>query len=207
MYGFIYGRILGKSCKGNVCELIVYPYKKDEYGVGFTIIVGLKTVATKTIGDSIKLWLYSYLTERESFILGFNSYEIMGVFKKILSVAGIGPRVALNIVDYFETEEKFYAVVKAKDVAQLSRVSGVGKKSALKIIVSLAENIDEVPEENEATFKLKSYKLLQAYLQKLGYKQADIKHMLTAQASSLEKAIAAGASVEQLIKIVLKSSV
>ena len=205
MYGFIYGVLIAKTCKQNTCEIIVYPGETDQFGVGFNIIVGYKSIASKKIGDKLKLWLYSYLTERDNFILGFNSYENLGLFKKILSVSGIGPRVALSIVDYFETPENFYAVVKDKDVTRLSKVSGVGKKSALKIIVSLAESLERLPETEIGTpIAPDLYKLLIAYLQKLGYKQADIKKMIDLNADNLKKAAESGASVEELLKLILK---
>ncbi len=207
MYGYIKGVVIAKIPRKKDYNLVVFPGKLTDYGVGYSIVVGRRLASSITIEKDVSLWLYSYSTERDSYILGFKTLEELKVFQQILGVSGIGPKVALSIVDFFESVDKLIEVIKNKDTQSLSKVPGLGKKSSAKIVVSLAVRLDDLDflDENNGLESNPQIKLLVATLKQLGFSARDIDLLLQKNMQKLDKMVQNNASVDAMLKLVLKN--
>lgn len=136
---------------------------------GFAVIdaggVGYKLTISQTTYDSLparlsvdvppKVKLYSYMSVREDGVelFGFYSYEELSTFKLLISVSGVGPKVALSVLSYF-TPEKFALAVVSEDSKALSKASGVGAKTAARIVLELKDKLSkELPSSMSVSAK------------------------------------------------------
>lgn len=131
-------------------------------GVGYTVTVQWKTIGTKTIGDTLKLWIYHHQTEAGSRLIGFDTMEDKKIFSKLLSVNGLGPKWALSLLELGQNE--VMQAIASGDSKRLTKASGIGPKLASKIIVELRgsldtetlQNITEVNKKTQKTGKIYS---------------------------------------------------
>ena len=136
---------------------------------GFAVIdaggVGYKLTISQTTYDSLpahlstditpQVKLYSYMSVREDGVelFGFYSYEELSTFKLLISVSGVGPKVALSVLSYF-TPEKFALAVVSEDSKALSKASGVGAKTAARIVLELKDKLSrELPSSMSVSAK------------------------------------------------------
>ncbi len=110
------------------------------WGVGYNISVSGKILGTKSIGDTMKLWIYHHQTEAGSRLIGFESLEEKRLFSKLLSVNGLGPKGALALLDLGENE--ILQAIGSGESKRLSQANGIGPKLATKIIVELRGTLD-----------------------------------------------------------------
>ena len=94
--------------------------------------------------DGAHAELYTHLRVREDDITlyGFSTPEELQLFELLMSVTGVGPRVALNILSSARPEE-VHRVIESEDIASLSRVPGIGRKTASRIILELRGKLPE----------------------------------------------------------------
>ena len=133
------------------------------------------------IGDKVKVYTYYRVREDDISIFGFNTNEELRMFELILSVSGVGAKTALTIIAVTEPSEFAIAVI-SDDVSYLTKIPGIGAKSAQRIILELK---DKMKKENSIT-KTKNLKLKEAVvdsskvdeaisaLQVLGYNKKEI---------------------------------
>ncbi len=113
-------------------------------GIGFEAFVSSLTLASLPgEGDSVMLYLHTHAREDDIHLYGFATVTERELFRLLISVSGIGPRGARNMLSNIRIDELIGAVV-TRDVARLSSVPGIGRKSAEKIIVELKEKIDKL---------------------------------------------------------------
>lgn len=112
-------------------------------GVGFKCATTLTTLRDITINE--KTTLYTYLNVREDALdlYGFSSLNELDYFKILLSVSGVGPKLALAILSDL-TPDKFAAAVSLGDHRVLTKVSGVGAKTAQRIVLELKDKLTSV---------------------------------------------------------------
>lgn len=110
-------------------------------GLGYELTVSGGT-AGKLPPRGKEITLYSYMSVREDgvFLYGFYSLEEKNMFLKLISVTGIGPKAAMNILSGMELTSLALAII-SSDAKSLSKVKGVGKKTAERIILELKEKI------------------------------------------------------------------
>jgi holliday junction DNA helicase RuvA len=131
-------------------------------GVGYTVTVQWKTIGLKSLGDTMKLWIYHHQTEVGSRLIGFDTMEDKKIFSKLLSVNGLGPKWALSLLELWQNE--VMQAIASGDSKRLTKASGIGPKLASKIIVELRgsldtetlQNITEVQKKNQKTGKIYS---------------------------------------------------
>lgn len=131
-------------------------------GVGYTVTVQWKTIGLKSLGDTMKLWIYHHQTEAGSRLIGFDTMEDKKIFSKLLSVNGLGPKGALSLLELGQNE--VMQAIASGDSKRLTKASGIGPKLASKIIVELRgsldtetlQNITEVNKKNQKTGKVYS---------------------------------------------------
>jgi Holliday junction DNA helicase RuvA len=92
-------------------------------------------------GEQARVFTYLQVREDDMSLYGFLSLEEKSLFQKLIGVTGVGPKVALAALSTFEPDELVEAIV-AEDVKAVSRIPGVGKKSASRIVLELKGSIE-----------------------------------------------------------------
>jgi Holliday junction DNA helicase RuvA len=112
-------------------------------GVGFHVMVPERT-ASAAVAPSVNLYTHLNVRETALELFGFSSTDDRAVFRALLGISGVGPRTALAVVSKL-TSSDVSAALSAGDVATFQRVPGVGKKTAQRIVIDLAERFDVTP--------------------------------------------------------------
>ena len=173
------------------------------YGINVTSSV-LKSLSSK--GQKIKILTYLNVKEDSMQLFGFSSKEEKGLFLQLLSVSGIGPKGAMNIVSSFELNQLVTAIAKA-DVEMLTAAQGIGKKTAQRVIVELREKISKTYSLDassgifDASTDSPLLKDAVSALMALGYGSKEARMAVSKGVDELSS----GASVEDLIKYSLKN--
>ena len=113
----------------------------DVSGVGYLVYVSPSTLSRlKPKGDEIQLFTYMQMGETGQFLHGFLTQEEVRLFTLLISVSGIGPKVASGILSVMSPSQVMLAIV-AEDTAALSKAPGVGKKTAQRLMLELRDKI------------------------------------------------------------------
>ena len=132
MIAFIRGRILEKQPS----RVIV-----DVSGVGYDVSVPLSTFYTAgEPGADIALRIHTHVREDQLALYGFATVLELTVFERLIGVSGIGPRLALSVLSGMDPRELAGAIERG-DLARLTRIPGVGKKTAERIVVELRDRL------------------------------------------------------------------
>ncbi|HET9520629.1 MAG TPA: Holliday junction branch migration protein RuvA [Candidatus Limnocylindrales bacterium] len=109
-------------------------------GIGYRIFASPAIVSTAAPGSTLKLHTYHLVREDQQALYGFRTTEDLGFFNLLLTVTGVGPKVALAIVGSRPTPDLQLAIM-AQDQAVLVSIPGIGKKLAERIIFELKEKV------------------------------------------------------------------
>lgn len=151
-------------------------------GIGYRIYLTPKLL-TLPLPSPLEIYTYHQIREDAQVLYGFESSQEYQFFTLLLTVDGVGPKTAFTVISQLTPSEVFEAV-RTNDVTALTKVSGLGKKTAQKIILELSnkfktgfdlEKVKEVQVDEEAVLALSA----------LGYSKADAKKMLEKVDSSL----------------------
>ena len=117
----------------------------DAGGVGYKLTISQTTfeaLPRSIKGEEVKAKLYTYMAVREDGIelFGFHSETELSSFKMLLSVSGVGPKAAMSILSLL-TPEKFALAVCTEDRKTISKASGIGPKTAARIILELKDKL------------------------------------------------------------------
>jgi len=131
------GYLNGKVVEVKTEELIV-----SVNGVGYQVNLPAAFSYYQN-GDDCELYIYTYVREDALELFGFKEKESKQLFIKLLSVSGIGPKVALSIISTL-SPEKFAQAVINEDINVLKQVSGIGPKSGQRLILELQDKLDDI---------------------------------------------------------------
>jgi Holliday junction DNA helicase RuvA len=109
-------------------------------GIGYQVFASPAILSTAQPGSTLKLHTYHLVREDQQALYGFRSPEDLGFFTLLLTVTGVGPKVALAIVGSRPTPDLQLAIM-AQDQAVLVSIPGIGKKLAERIIFELKEKV------------------------------------------------------------------
>lgn len=112
----------------------------DVAGVGYEVQVALNDYEHATLNEEIKLYTHHHIREQSQDLFGFSTRAAKKLFELLISVQGIGPKAALAILSLGESEQVRNAIANS-DAAYIAKASGVGKKSAERVIVDLADKV------------------------------------------------------------------
>ena len=112
----------------------------DVNGVGYEMMVATPDFEGATLGEGRKFYTYHQVRENAEELYGFSTLTAKKIFELLTSVQGIGPKAAIAILSLAEAEEVRNAIANA-DAAFISKASGVGKKSAERVIVDLRDKV------------------------------------------------------------------
>lgn len=121
----------------------------DVNGVGYEIAVPTPDFENVTLGEERKFYTYHNVRENAEELYGFSSLAAKKIFELLISVQGIGPKAAIAILSLAEAEEVRNAIANA-DAVFIAKASGVGKKSAERVIVDLRDKVG-IPSRYGAT--------------------------------------------------------
>ncbi|MBQ2175097.1 MAG: Holliday junction branch migration protein RuvA, partial [Alphaproteobacteria bacterium] len=110
----------------------------DVHGVGYQVYVTSSLLQKSNIGGDISVQIEHIIKQDAQFLCGFQTKDEIGVFRVLLNVHGIGARSALAILSTLSISE-FATAVATQDATPLSRVSGIGKKTAERILLELKD--------------------------------------------------------------------
>jgi Holliday junction DNA helicase RuvA len=132
----VIARLSGKIAEKGDDHAIV-----DVGGVGYLVHLSqLSLAALPPRGESATLRIYTHVREDALDLFGFASEDEEAVFRALIEVKGVGPRAAQNILSGIEARELAQAVAQG-DVARLTKVQGIGKKTAERLVVELKEKL------------------------------------------------------------------
>lgn len=113
----------------------------DNHGIGWQASVPATVLnQLHAVGEEVKLFTYMAVREDDVQLYGFMSADELALFKMLISVSGVGPKAALGVLSTLSAAE-FYLAMMHENVKALTRVPGVGPKSAKRLIVELKEKV------------------------------------------------------------------
>jgi Holliday junction DNA helicase RuvA len=128
MYEYLEGRVAARSA----ARLVL-----DVGGVGYDLAVPIGS-GFPASSDRVRAWTHLVVREDAHELYGFSERETRDLFRTLLTVNGVGPRVALGVLSGLRREELLAALL-AEDVARLTAIKGVGKKTAERILLDLRD--------------------------------------------------------------------
>lgn len=130
------------SIKGIVTFVGTESVVVEAGGVGYEVILPEPQIAKMKTDRPAAFWTHEHLREDSRELYGFAAPEDLALFRKFISISGVGPRSAIKLMGLGRTAEIKKAIM-AGDVTYLTRAPGVGKKSAQKIILELKGTIED----------------------------------------------------------------
>lgn len=112
----------------------------DVGGVGYEIAVPTNDHDRISLNEEIKLYTYHHIREQSQDLYGFSSLAAKKLFELLITVQGIGPKAALAILSLGQSEEVRNAIANA-DSAYIQQATGVGKKTAERVVVDLSDKV------------------------------------------------------------------
>ena len=135
--------------RGKIAEKFGNALIVDVNGVGYEITVPTPDFEACNLDEERKFYTYHQVRENAEELYGFSSLTAKKIFELLISVQGVGPKAGIAILSLAEAEEVRNAIANA-DTAFISKASGVGKKSAERIIVDLRDKVG-IPSRYGAT--------------------------------------------------------
>ena len=190
MYAYINGKIADKA---NNYVVI------DNSGIGYKIYMSLAAIEKlPDVGETQKVYTYYHVREDNISIYGFLSNEELRMFELLLSVSGIGAKLALQILSAISPSSFALAVI-SNDVSKIVKIPGIGSKTAARIVLELKDKLktEEAISKNEKIEKAihiddKDNEAITA-LQVLGYTRKEIE-------KTIEHIDTENSSVEEIIR-------
>ncbi len=112
-------------------------------GVGYDVAISVPTfTALPSVGAEAALHIYTQVSDDAIALFGFHDREEKRLFERLITVSGVGPKLAIKMLSGLEPERAVQAI-KSQDHAQLTRIPGVGKKLAERLVVELKDKLED----------------------------------------------------------------
>lgn len=116
----------------------------DVHGVGYRVFAANPFAIKAKESEEVTLFIHHHVREDAILLFGFESREEQALFRRLLEVSGIGPRVAIGILSAGRPEEVVSAIYQ-ENVSFLMKLPGIGKKTAQRMILDLKDKLGELP--------------------------------------------------------------
>jgi Holliday junction DNA helicase RuvA len=170
----------------------------DVSGVGYGVFVSNEDYGRLSIGDNVKVYVYEHIREQSHDLFGFVDSNTKKFFELLLSVNGVGPKMALNVLSIGSADDVRSAIADG-NTAFIQKATGVGKRVAERIVVDLKDKVGLTATDLSLTGILTSEsnrdEATEALLT-LGFSTADAARALSSIDSKL--------SVEERVRLALK---
>ncbi len=195
MIGFLKGRLAAKQPP----SLLI-----DVNGVGYELEAPMSTFyGLPATGEPVALFTHLVIREDAHILFGFGTDGERRLFRGLLKVSGVGPKIALGILSGASVDD-FMRIIEAEDAAMLTRIPGIGRKTAERVIIEMRDSVQKLtaPTAGQAsalgaalTPQSEAFSALIA----LGYKPPEVTRLLKA-------ADEPGLSTTEIIRRALKSA-
>ncbi len=133
------GQLTGKIIHKAPTETII-----DVGGVGYQIHVPVTTFdRLPEVGQTTTLFTYLHVREDALQLYGFSTKQDKEIFRKLITISGVGPKLAQTVLSGLSYDELIRAIQQG-NIAQLNKIAGVGRKTAERLIVELRDKLDEI---------------------------------------------------------------
>jgi len=174
-------------------------------GIGYEVEAPMSTFySLPAIGERTRLLTHLVVREDAHVLFGFGTESERRLFRGLLKVSGVGPKIALGILSGASVED-FLRIVEAEDIAMLTRIPGIGRKTAERVIIEMRDSVQKfaAPSAREGTALSPAVSSPQgeafAALVALGYKPPEVTRLLKA-------ADEPGLSTTEIIRRALKAA-
>ena len=124
----------------------------DVNGVGYDVCVSSNTLSSLPLtGETVKIYTYLAVREDGVYLYGFSSKEERKLFYKLITVSGVGPKLAISILSGLSLYDLILAIIQ-EDSKLLSKIKGLGKKTAERICLELKDKLDKNQSSDVAKF-------------------------------------------------------
>jgi Holliday junction DNA helicase RuvA len=162
MIAHLRGRLLSKEPNRAILEA---------GGVGYDVTITIPTYSElPALGAEVGLHVHTHVREDALALFGFLQIAEKQLFEKLISVSGIGPKLAITVLSGMSTEF-LVAAIRGNDVAALTRIPGIGKKTAERMVLELRDKVQALPAAAAAAASPVEQDVLSA-LVNLGYQSA-----------------------------------
>lgn len=199
---FFGGLTLFESITGNLEDVLIDSIVVENQGIAYKIYTSGQILdRLPKNGNIVKIYLHMNVKEDDITLYGFLTKEERSIYRKLISVSGVGPKAALGILSVHTTSDIIWAII-GEDIVALTKAPGIGKKIAQRIVLELKDKLKKEKDELGAD--------VEKTTEKLGNKVEVIDALIALgyQPSQAHKAIASiykdGLSVETLIRKALK---
>lgn len=169
----------------------------DVNKVGYKVFATSDTIASSREGVPCIFWIHTAVRENSLDLYGFISIDEMSFFELLLDVSGIGPRSALAILAVASIDTLKKAIATG-DTSYLNKVSGIGRKTAEKIVIELRDKLQAHKGEDGVPSTLRGDSDVVEALKSLGYSQNDARDALKEIPNTIE---GTNARIKQALKI------
>jgi Holliday junction DNA helicase RuvA len=188
------GRIKGSLLEKNPPQVVV-----SCHGVGYEIDVPMSTFyLLPRTGDEVELLTHMVVREDAQLLFGFLSAAERTAFRQLLKISGVGPKVALSVLSGLSVEDLAVAVA-SQDAARLTKVPGVGKKTAERLVLELRDKLPGAVSVTATAASLASGDVVNALLG-LGYNEREAAAAVKPLAADLPLADAIRQALKHLAK-------
>lgn len=195
MIGRLRGNLIGKHPPSLLVEV---------GGVGYEVDAPMSTIYDlPVLGKEVVLLIHHAVKEDSITLYGFLTEAERMLFRNLLKVTGIGAKIALAVLSGVATDH-FSRLVQAGDVVALTKIPGIGKKTAERIVVELRDRIDGITQLPGVSMRTAGAPLdpsgeATVALQQLGYKPAEVSRLV-------QKVAAEGDDAETIIRKALRAA-
>ena len=113
-------------------------------GVGYELFAGRKTLEKLILGEEAKLFTHLHLAEGVQALYGFYSQEERAMFRRLIGITRVGPKLAVSVLSVMEPADVISAVI-TDNPAAFDQIQGMGRKMAQRVILELKEQVKDVP--------------------------------------------------------------
>ena len=191
MYAFVSGK--AESVFDNAVII-------ENGGIGYLINVSLQTATVIQKGSQVKLYTYLHVKEDVFALYGFMTLEEKSLFEKLISVSGIGPKMAMQALGGYNAAS-LASMIASGDIVSLCKIKGLGRKTAERIVLELQETINaeiaQAPSAEETEITLDGEEAVFALIS-LGLKKSEAQR-------AVKEAMKAVSGTENIVAYVLRN--
>ena len=199
-----------KYLNGTLAEVDIDSIVVEANGIGYGVNVPVSVIDNvREIGSKIKIYTYMNVKEDDVSLYGFLTKDELDIFKRVISVSGIGPKGGLAILSTLSADDLRFAVL-SDDAKAISKAPGIGLKTASKLILELKDKFDL-----QEAFEKKSNNVMQTSVRNnseaqdavealvaLGYSSTDA--LKAVRSLDIDDSISSGNIVKMALKVIGK---
>ncbi len=168
----------------------------ENHGIAYRVFVTAETILKHAQATELSLWTTHVIREDSQELFGFETTADQELFELLCGVSGIGPKSALGVMNV-ATIGTIARAVNTNDVSYLTKISGIGKKTAEKILIELR---DKLPEHDMQTSDPSSHDVIDALIA-LGYSESQARETLR----NLDADLDTQAKIREALRVLGKS--